>query len=461
MNPLAGTLKDNPTEEETVIQAAQQPSRIKQPLKTTETKKVETKKTAQKNTKKKPAAVAPIHKMVVPYTTQQFFDQKADISNGQLLAMVPKFGLTIAKQLRKPIQRQKDEEPEKKPTQNQPNEDTTEDKGNPEVEDLMQVNTSSPNDNRTSALYCEASINHIRFPLIVDSGSAGSIISLALLKDLDMEITRASKTVMVNVNGERRRPLGAVSDIPLKIHECIIPMDAIVTEADSYAAIVGNDWLRKTKAIIDYDANTMVIKWKNRVLRVKTGCQEMPQHIVSIEVPEIEDEPAAGEQTEEEAEEVDEESEEEYDSEDDVQEQMYCQAQFITKEEAQQIETDLKEDNFIENKYFYQYEETEREKFHTGKLNESQQQEFQEFMKNYQDLFAWEPDDFGCTSVVSHRIDTGDATPIKQRFYRTSYQNQLFIKEEIQRLLEMGLIKPSMSQWTSPVVVVEKKNGKK
>ena len=60
---------------------------------------------------------------------------------------------------------------------------------------------------------------------------------------------------------------------------------------------------------------------------------------------------------------------------------MYCQAQFITKEEAQQIETDLKEDNFIENKYFYQYEETERGKFHTGKLNESQQQEFQEFMK--------------------------------------------------------------------------------
>ena len=140
---------------------------------------------------------------------------------------------------------------------------------------------------------------------------------------------------------------------------------------------------------------------------------------------------------------------------------MYCQAQFITKEKAQLIETDLKEDNFIENKYFYQYEETEKGKFHTGKLNEGQQQEFQAFMKNYQDLFAWEPNDFGRTSVVSHRIDTGNAAPIKQRFYRTSYQNQLFIKEEIQRLLETGLIKPSMSQWTSPVVVVEKKNGKK
>jgi hypothetical protein len=37
----------------------------------------------------------------------------------------------------------------------------------------------------------------------------------------------------------------------------------------------------------------------------------------------------------------------------------------------------------------------------------------------------------------------------------------LFIKEEIQRLVDAGLIVPSKSQWTSPVVVVEKKNGKK
>ena len=197
--------------------------------------------------------------------------QKADITNGQLLAMVPKFGLTVAKQLRKPIQRKKDEDPENKLVQEAADDNAIGNEAS-EVQDLMQVNTARPNDNRTSALYCEASINHIRFPLIVDSGSAGSIISLALLKDLDMEITRASKTVMVNVNGKRQRPLGAVSDIPLKIHECIIPMDAIVTEADSYAAIVRNDWLRKTKAVIDYDTNMMVIKWKNKVLKVPTEC---------------------------------------------------------------------------------------------------------------------------------------------------------------------------------------------
>jgi len=77
------------------------------------------------------------------------------------------------------------------------------------------------------------------------------------------------------------------------------------------------------------------------------------------------------------------------------------------------------------------------------------------------DLFIWESDQFGKTNVITHTIDTGNASPLKQRFYRTSYKNQEFIKEEIDRLLKSGLIQPSRSQWTSPVVVVEKKNGKK
>ncbi|PKC53535.1 hypothetical protein RhiirA1_327788, partial [Rhizophagus irregularis] len=75
-------------------------------------------------------------------------------------------------------------------------------------------------------------------------------------------------------------------------------------------------------------------------------------------------------------------------------------------------------------------------------------------IKKYNNLFAWNSNDFGRTSVVTHTIDTGGVTPIKQRFYRTSHQNQLFIKEEIQRLLEAGLIVPSSSQWTSPVVAI-------
>ncbi|GBB85257.1 hypothetical protein RclHR1_11810005 [Rhizophagus clarus] len=145
--------------------------------------------------------------------------------------------------------------------------------------------------------------------------------------------------------------------------------------------------LRKTKAILDYNNN-----WNGEVHR------EIPQHIISIEVPNIEAEEEAEEEVEDEAE----ESEEEYESDDEnTREQLFYNTQFITQETALEIEGDLKEGNFIENKYFYQYEEIEK-----VKLNEDQQHTFNGFM------------------------------------------NRLFIKEKIQRLLKAV---PSSSQWTSPV----------
>ncbi|GES92855.1 retroviral-like aspartic protease 1 [Rhizophagus clarus] len=324
--------------------------------------------------------------MIEPYTTQQLFDQPADITVGQLLAMNPKLRMAINKNLRKPIVRKKDETTKKRTTAD---EEKGENKAT-EIEDLMAINTSKPSDNKSSALYCEASIKHIKFPLIVDSGSAGSIMSLALLKDLQMEITRASKTVMVNVNGERRRPLSAVSAIPLNIMGRIIPMDAIVTDADSYAAI------------------------EDEILRVPTECQTMLHHITTIEVPDIEEDEDVEEETiEEEADEAIEESEEEYETEDDEkqQEQLYCNTQFITQERAQEIEQDLKENKLIENEYYYQYKEVEKGTFHVGDLNDEQRRMFQEFMNRHVNLFAWEPDNFGRTSVVKHGIDTGNVVP--------------------------------------------------
>ncbi|CAI2188087.1 10891_t:CDS:2, partial [Funneliformis geosporum] len=83
-------------------------------------------------------------------------------------------------------------------------------KEKPNEPDNMKSNLSK-NDTtkRATALYCNAYINGVKIPLIIDFGSAECIISLKLLKDLDMEITQASKTIMVNVNGEKRRPLEA------------------------------------------------------------------------------------------------------------------------------------------------------------------------------------------------------------------------------------------------------------
>ncbi|GBB89761.1 hypothetical protein RclHR1_16560002 [Rhizophagus clarus] len=210
-------------------------------------------------------------------------------------------------------------------------------------------------------------------------------------------------------------------------------LDAIITDANSYAAIVGNDWLRKTKAILDYNNNMMTIEWNGEVLEAVTEYRGMPQHIVNIKALNVEAEEEAEEEVEDEVEE--------------------------SKKDCLKTE-DLKEGNFIENKYSYQYEEIEKGKIHTGKLN-NQQHTFNGFMKRYKNLFAWNSDDFKRTSVITYTIDTGDALSIKQRFCWTSCQNQLFIKKKIQQLLKTGLTVPLSSKWTSSIALVKKKNDKK
>lgn len=65
----------------------------------------------------------------------------------------------------------------------------------------------------------------------------------------------------------------------------------------------------------------------------------------------------------------------------------------------------------------------------------------------------------GRTRVVTHKIDTGNSQPIKQRYYRLSPMKQKALEKELERMLELKVVKPSKSPWNSPVVMVTKPNG--
>ena len=81
-------------------------------------------------------------------------------------------------------------------------------------------------------------------------------------------------------------------------------------------------------------------------------------------------------------------------------------------------------------------------------------------LEEFGDLFASNMNELGRTNLVSHRIYTEDVPPIRSRPYSIPPSEQDFVKEELQRMIDNGLIRPSDSPWTSPVVLVKKKNGK-
>lgn len=62
----------------------------------------------------------------------------------------------------------------------------------------------------------------------------------------------------------------------------------------------------------------------------------------------------------------------------------------------------------------------------------------------------------GQTNLLTHKIDTGDAEPIKARHYPVSPKVQALMFEELDRMLKLGVIEESESPWNSPVVLVRK-----
>ena len=97
--------------------------------------------------------------------------------------------------------------------------------------------------------------------------------------------------------------------------------------------------------------------------------------------------------------------------------------------------------------------------FKFGKINEQQETQLRKVIQKYQHLCAIEDTKLGKTNVVKHQIPTGDHEPISQKAYRVDDRKRKIIKEEIDKMLKDNIIRESHSPWSSPVVIVTKKDG--
>ncbi|KAL7868740.1 hypothetical protein SRHO_G00101240 [Serrasalmus rhombeus] len=94
-------------------------------------------------------------------------------------------------------------------------------------------------------------------------------------------------------------------------------------------------------------------------------------------------------------------------------------------------------------------------------LEPQQRKELWEVLREFKDIFALTEGEVGLTHLVQHEIDTGDAKPIKMRPCRLPLAHQAAADSAIEEMLRAGIIEPSDSPWASGVVMVNKKKSQK
>ena len=92
-------------------------------------------------------------------------------------------------------------------------------------------------------------------------------------------------------------------------------------------------------------------------------------------------------------------------------------------------------------------------------LSADQQKLLKGVLEKNIDLFAWSDRELGYTNKVEHEIVLTDESPICQPYRRIPPCALGEVKDHLQDLLTRGVIRPSSSNYASPIVVVRKKSG--
>lgn len=119
--------------------------------------------------------------------------------------------------------------------------------------------------------------------------------------------------------------------------------------------------------------------------------------------------------------------------------------------------SNLKRVNLVQNRQEEFQQKLEEKIKH---LSTDESHKMRTLMTKYNELFSLGGiGNLGCTSVVKHKINTGNHSPVNKRPYRVPQSQRGILKDLIQEQLDKKIIKPSISPWSAPVVIVPKKPG--
>ncbi|GBN48694.1 Retrovirus-related Pol polyprotein from transposon 17.6 [Araneus ventricosus] len=92
-------------------------------------------------------------------------------------------------------------------------------------------------------------------------------------------------------------------------------------------------------------------------------------------------------------------------------------------------------------------------------LEDEQKLRVMNLLSKYNSVFALNISDLGQCDLIKHEIHLSDQISIRQKPYRVPYHLKPEIRSQINVLLEAGIIQPSTSSFSAPVILVKKSDG--
>ena len=124
--------------------------------------------------------------------------------------------------------------------------------------------------------------------------------------------------------------------------------------------------------------------------------------------------------------------------------------------DLQQVDVEMKDPLFEPEDHICTSQDESNFKFNHLKPDEKR---MKHLLRSHQDIYASSSGEFGLISLAEHKIQTREATPIKQLPRRLPNALRLIVEEQVNEMLEKKVIKPSNSPWSSTIVLVRKKDG--
>ena len=94
-------------------------------------------------------------------------------------------------------------------------------------------------------------------------------------------------------------------------------------------------------------------------------------------------------------------------------------------------------------------------------LDPTTQQQLDNLLRTFKDQFVKDKMTIGTTPLTQMSIDMRDSDPDSQKPYPIAMKHYNWVKEEINKLLEAGVIRNSHSSWLAPIILVPKGDGGK